>query len=75
MTASNFSSSQVLIPPAMKTGNLTLITGAMAREILVGPTGKRRRFLHRQSYKIRAASPRHERWWLRQVPANLRACC
>ena len=40
VTASNFSSSQVLIPPAMKTGKLTLITGAMAREILVGPDGK-----------------------------------
>jgi choline dehydrogenase-like flavoprotein len=39
-TASNFSSSQVLLPPAMKTGKLTLITGAMAREILVGPDGK-----------------------------------
>ena len=39
-TASNFSSSQVLIPPAMQTGKLTLITGAMAREILVGPEGK-----------------------------------
>src|SRR5580693_366538 len=40
VTASNFSSSQVLIPPAMQTGKLTLITGAMAREILVGPDGK-----------------------------------
>ena len=39
-TASNFSSSQVLLPPAMKTGKLTLITGAMAREIVVGKTGK-----------------------------------
>ena len=39
-TASNFSSSQVLLPPAMKTGKLTLITGAMAREIIVGKTGK-----------------------------------
>ena len=39
-TASNFSSSQVLIPPAMETGKLTLITNAMAREILVGPDGK-----------------------------------
>jgi choline dehydrogenase-like flavoprotein len=39
-TASNFSSSQVLIPPAMATGKLTLITGAMAREILVGKDGK-----------------------------------
>jgi len=40
ITASNFSSSQVLIPPAMKTGKLTLITGAMAREIVVGKDGR-----------------------------------
>jgi choline dehydrogenase-like flavoprotein len=39
-TASNFSSSQVLIPPAQDTGRLTLITNAMAREILVGADGK-----------------------------------
>jgi choline dehydrogenase-like flavoprotein len=39
-TASNFSSSQVLIPPALETGKLTLITGAMAREVLVGTDGK-----------------------------------
>src|SRR5882672_11687329 len=38
--ASNFSSSQVLIPPAQRTGRLTLITGAMAREVLVGDDGK-----------------------------------
>ena len=38
--ASNFSSSQVLIPPAQKTGRLTLVTGAMAREILIGKDGK-----------------------------------
>src|SRR5438132_11924047 len=40
VTGSNSSSSQVLIPPAMKTGKLTLITGAMAREILVDKDGK-----------------------------------
>ena len=39
-TASNFSSSQVLIPPAMATGKLTLITGAMAREIVMSKDGK-----------------------------------
>lgn len=39
-TASNFSSSQVLLPPAMETGRLTVITGAMAREIVVGKDGK-----------------------------------
>jgi len=41
-TASNFSSSQVLIPPAMATGRLTLITNAMAREILVNDEGMAR---------------------------------
>src|SRR5271165_6721926 len=40
VTASNFSSSQVLIPPAQQTGRLTLITGAMAREITVSSDGK-----------------------------------
>jgi choline dehydrogenase-like flavoprotein len=40
ITASNFSSSQVLIPPAQNTGRFTLITGAMAREIVVGKDGK-----------------------------------
>lgn len=40
VTASNFSSSQVMIPPAMKTGKLTMITGAMAREVIVGKDGK-----------------------------------
>jgi choline dehydrogenase-like flavoprotein len=42
ITGSNFSSSQVLIPPAINTGKLTLITGAMAREVLVGKDGKAR---------------------------------
>jgi choline dehydrogenase-like flavoprotein len=40
ISASNFSSSQVMIPPAQKTGRFTLITGAMAREIIVGKDGK-----------------------------------
>jgi choline dehydrogenase-like flavoprotein len=40
ITASNFSSSQVMIPPAEKTGRFTLITGAMARELVVGKDGK-----------------------------------
>ena len=38
--AANFSSSQVLIPPAMDTGRLTLMTNAMAREIMVGKDGR-----------------------------------
>ncbi|MEX1050898.1 MAG: GMC family oxidoreductase [Gemmatimonadales bacterium] len=36
----NFSSTNVLLPPAHATGRLTLITGAMAREVTVGPDGK-----------------------------------
>jgi choline dehydrogenase-like flavoprotein len=40
ISASNFSSSQVMIPPAQATGRLTLITGAMAREIIVGKDGE-----------------------------------
>jgi len=35
----NFSSTNVLIPPAMATGKLTMITNAMAREVTVGADG------------------------------------
>ncbi len=38
-TKSNFSSPDVLIAPAIRTGNLTLVTGAMAREVTVGKDG------------------------------------
>ncbi len=40
VTASNFSSSQVMIPAALATRRLTLITNAMARELIVGKSGK-----------------------------------
>ena len=40
LTASNFSSSQVMLPPAEATGRFTLITNAMAREIVVRNDGK-----------------------------------
>ncbi|MGA8671495.1 MAG: GMC oxidoreductase, partial [Terracidiphilus sp.] len=39
-SASNFSSSQVMIPPAAATGRLTMIANAMAREIVMGENGK-----------------------------------
>ncbi len=39
-TASAFSSSQAMIFPAMKTGKLTVITGAMARELLTDERGR-----------------------------------
>ena len=40
MTASNFSSSQVMLPPARDTGRFTLVPNAMAREIVLGKNGK-----------------------------------
>jgi choline dehydrogenase-like flavoprotein len=40
VSASNFSSSQVMIAPAVATGRLTLITNAMAREIVVAKDGR-----------------------------------
>src|SRR5215831_12360156 len=38
-THSNFSSTSVLIPPAMTTGKLKIITSAMAREVTTGDDG------------------------------------
>ncbi len=40
MTASNFSSTNVLFPPALATGKLTLIANAMAREVTVDAQGR-----------------------------------
>jgi choline dehydrogenase-like flavoprotein len=40
VTASNYSSSQVQILPALKTGKLTIISGAMAREVTTDASGK-----------------------------------
>src|ERR1700761_8716534 len=40
VSASNFSSSQVMIPPAQATGRFTLIPNAMAREVIIGKDGK-----------------------------------
>jgi choline dehydrogenase-like flavoprotein len=36
----NFSSTNVLLPPALATGKLTLITNAMAREVTLGRNGR-----------------------------------
>jgi choline dehydrogenase-like flavoprotein len=40
IAASNFSSSQVMIPPAQSTGRFTMIASAMAREIVAGKNGR-----------------------------------
>jgi choline dehydrogenase-like flavoprotein len=39
-THSNFSSTSVFLPPALKTGKLRIITGAMAREVTTDENGK-----------------------------------
>ncbi len=39
-TNSNFSSTNVLIAPALQTGRLTLLTNAMAREVTIGKDGR-----------------------------------
>jgi choline dehydrogenase-like flavoprotein len=39
-THSNFSSTSVCLPPALATGKLKIITGAMAREVLTGENGR-----------------------------------
>jgi choline dehydrogenase-like flavoprotein len=40
ISASNFSSSQVMLPKAQATGRFTLITNAMAREVVINNDGK-----------------------------------
>ena len=40
LTNSNFSSTNVLVLPALQTGKLTLVTNAMAREVTVDRSGK-----------------------------------
>ena len=39
-THSNFSSPSVLLPPALKSGRLTVLTGAMAREVTTDQSGQ-----------------------------------
>jgi len=38
-THSNFSSVSVMLAPALRTGKLTIVSGAMAREVTTGPDG------------------------------------
>jgi len=40
LARSNFSSSQVMIPPAAETGRFTMIANAMARELVLGKDGR-----------------------------------
>ena len=59
LTASNFSSSQVMIPVAQATGRFTLIANAMARELVVAKDGRVKEVSYidkttRKEYRIRA---------------------
>lgn len=59
-THSNFSSGPVLIDPALATGNLELVTGAMVREILTDDEGRATGVSYvdtetRQEYQVNAA--------------------
>ena len=65
-SVSSFSSSQVLIPPAQATGRLTLITNAMAREIVLGKNGK----VEAVSY-IDRTTRGEKRVYARSFPTNL----
>ena len=58
----NFSSPSVLLPPALATEKLTLVTNAMAREVTVDDAGlAERRRLHRQDHRPREPRPRPHR--------------
>ncbi len=59
MTGSNFSSQSVLLPPALATGRLQIITRAMAREVLTDREGQAAGVSYvdtpsRQEYQVRA---------------------
>jgi choline dehydrogenase-like flavoprotein len=68
-SASNFSSSQVMIPPAAATGRFTMIANAMAREIVVGQGGK----VEAVSY-IDKATRSEQRVYARAVVVAASAC-
>src|SRR5437899_3281639 len=68
-TASNFSSSQVMIPPAAASGRFTMIAGAMAREIVLGSDGK----AEAVSY-IDKASKTEQRVYARAIVVAASAC-
>jgi choline dehydrogenase-like flavoprotein len=68
-TASNFSSSQVMIPPAQATGRFTMIPNAMARELVLGDNGK----VEAVSY-IDKATKSEQRVYARSVVVAASAC-
>ena len=58
-THSNFSSPSVLLPPALKTGRLKIVTGAMAREVTTDTEGRATGVSYvntsdRREYRVRA---------------------
>ena len=75
VTASDYSSSQVQIFPAMKTGKLKIFPNAMARELITDGSGK----VTAVSYVDKATRTKNRSAaapsWSRRAPANPRACC
>ena len=75
-SASNFSSSQVMIPPAMATGRFTLVPGAMAREIIVWCKDGKAQAV---SYVDKGTRPEQQVHapgiFMAPAPASRRACC
>jgi hypothetical protein len=71
----NFNSPGVHIFPAMKTGNLEVRTGAMAREVVVGPDGLARgvSYIDKKTRAKSRSTPRS--WCWPPVAAKRRASC
>ena len=75
VTASNYSSSQVQIMPAMKTGKLKIFPNAMARELITDGAGKVKAVSYIDKATRTESRSAAERWCLRRARANRRGCC
>ena len=74
-THSNFSSPSVLLPPALATGQLTLITNAMAREVTVDQSGLATACLHRQEDRTATTTCARASSCSRRARASRRGSC
>ena len=75
-TASNYASSYVQIFPAMKTGNVTVVTNAMARELITDDVRQGHGgVLHRQDRRAPSSRCAAGPWCCRRRRASRRGCC
>ena len=73
-THSNFSSVSVMLPPALKTGRLTIVANAMAREVMTDAERPRhRRVVHRHREADRTPGAREDRGASPRAAASRRA--